>query len=146
MSEMSNCVLCEESLVRHIPSEEAKPKRLQLSLEISLADDVTIVACKGRIVYRDEAATLSDRVARLMPDFHKLVLDLSGVDLVDGAGLGHFVALHKRATASRSLIKLAAPRRHVLRVFELTKLKSVFEVHSTLEQAIGSFEPQFASY
>ncbi len=142
---MSNCVLCEEPVVRRVSREEAKPKRLRLSLEISLAEDVTIVACKGRIVYRDEAATLSDRVARLMPDFRKLVLDLSEVDLVDGAGLGNFVALHKRAVASHSLIKLAAPQRHVFQVFALTKLESIFEVHSTLEQAIGSFEPQFAA-
>jgi anti-sigma B factor antagonist len=140
MSEISNCVLWEET----VTPQEAKAKKLRLSLEIRLANDVMIVVCTGRIVYRDEAAVLSDRVARLMPDFRQLVLDLSGVEMVDSAGLGEFVVLHKQAAASRCSIRLAAPRNHVRRVFELTRLASVFEVHSTVEQAIGSFEPQFA--
>jgi anti-sigma B factor antagonist len=140
MNEISNCVLWEEPVAR----EEARPKRLGLSLDVRVANDVTIVLCRGRIVYRDEAATLSDRVSRLMPHFSKLVLDLSAVEMVDSAGLGEFVVLHRRATANRCSIKLAAPRSHVHRVFELTKLSSVFEVHSTLEHAIGSFEEQVA--
>jgi|HubBroStandDraft_6_1064221.scaffolds.fasta_scaffold26927_4 anti-sigma B factor antagonist len=140
MNEASNSVLWELPVAR----AGVSPRSLRLSLEIRLADDVTIVVCRGRIVYRDEAAVLSDRVARLMPEFRKLVLDLSDVEMVDSAGLGEFVVLHKRALASGSSIKLAAPRRHVHRVLELTQLASVFEVHSTVDQAIGSFQEQFA--
>lgn len=140
MSEMSNCALCEEPMVR----QETKPRKLKLNLEIRLADDVTIILCQGRIAYRDEAAALSDRVARLMPEFRHLVIDLSGVEMVDCAGLGEFVVLHKRAAASGCSVKLAAPTSHVRRVFELTKLASVFELHPTVEQAVGSFQQQFA--
>ncbi len=140
MSEMSNCVLCEEPVTVRV----AKPRKLKLDLEIRLAENVTIVVCQGRIVYRDEAAALSDRIARLMPEFRHLVLDLSGVEMVDCAGLGEFVVLHKRAVASRCSVKLVAPTYHVRRVFELTRLASVFEVHPTVELAIGSFQQQFA--
>jgi anti-anti-sigma factor len=80
----------------------------------------------------------------LMPDFRRLVLDLSGVEAVDSAGLGEFVVLHKRSAVSRCSIKLAAPRRHVRNVLQLTRLASVFEVHATVEEAIGAFEEHFA--
>jgi len=140
MSEMSNCGLCEEPMTLQV----AKPRKLKLNLEIRLAENVTVVVCQGRIVFRDEAVALSDRIARLMPEFRHLVLDLSGVEMVDCAGLGEFAALQKRAASSYCEIKLAAPRNHVSCLFELTRLASVFEVHPTVELAVGSFQQQFA--
>ncbi len=49
----------------------------KLSLEIRVSDDVTVVYCRGRIVY-DEAATLSEKLAELLPHSRQIVLELSG--------------------------------------------------------------------
>ena len=119
--------------------------RLKLSLEARITgEDVTIVLCRGRIVYRDEAAALSRTVAKLMGEGRDLVLDLSGVEMVDGAGLGEFVGLHNRAASRRSSIKLAALRNHVRSLFELTKLAPVLEIYATVGLALESasrFQP-----
>jgi anti-anti-sigma factor len=141
MNEISNCVLCEEPVIREEESreEETRAQSMKLSLETRMTDDgVTIVLCTGRVVYRDEAAALSHMVSRLMRDGRNLVLDLSGVEMVDGAGLGEFVGLYNRAATGRCTFKLAAPQNRVRNLFELTKLAPVFEIYSTVEEAAVS--------
>jgi anti-sigma B factor antagonist len=117
---------------------------LKLSLEIRTTEDVTVVYCAGRIAYRDEATTLSDKVAELLPHTRQLVLELSAVEMVDSAGLGELVTLLRDAQASGSSIKLAAPTRQIHGLLQLTNLDSVFEIHPTLEDAVLSFRGQTA--
>jgi anti-sigma B factor antagonist len=124
--------------------KQDKESRLKLTFKIRANDDVTVVYCEGRIAYRDEAAALSDRVADLLPHARQLVLELSAVEMIDSAGLGELVALHKWARACGSSIKLAAPTRRILDLLQLTNLVSIFEVHPTLEDAMLSFRGQTA--
>ena len=143
MNELSNCVLCDDPVVRDEETRgdvAVKEEGLKLSLEaLTTEGNVTIVLCQGRIVYRDEAAALSQTVSKLMRNGLNLVLDLSGVETVDGAGLGEFVSLHNRAVAGRSFLKLAALTNHVRGLFELTKLAPVFDIYPTVEEAALSF-------
>src|SRR6266850_149705 len=69
---------------------EGKEPMRKLSLEIRVSDDVTVVYCRGRIVY-DQAATLSEKLADLLPHCRHMVLELSGVRGIDCAGLGELV-------------------------------------------------------
>jgi anti-sigma B factor antagonist len=141
MNEMSNCVMCDESVIREEQSREEIKDGLKLDIETRMTDDgVTIVFCTGRIVYRDEAAALAKTISRLMTDGRNLVLDLSGVEMVDGAGLGELVGLYNRAAASRSTIKLAALRNQVRGLFDLTKLAPVFDIYSSVEAAAVSYQ------
>ena len=115
----------------------------KLSLEIRVTNDVTVVSCRGRIVY-DEAATLSEKLAELLPHSRQLVLELSGVKMMDGAGLGELVVLLMWAQANQGTILLAAPNRRVHELLKLTRLASVFEIHPRVEDAILAFRGQLA--
>ncbi len=117
---------------------------MNLSLEICSNDDVTVVFCRGRIAYREEAAALSGKVAALLPQARHLVLELSGVEMIDSAGLGELLVMLMCARASRCSMKLAAPRKHVRGLLELTNLASVFEIHPSLDDAILSCRGQVA--
>jgi hypothetical protein len=111
MNEMSNCVMCDESVIREEHSREEVKDGLKLDIETRMTDDgVTIVFCTGRIVYRDEAAALAKTILRLITDGRNLVLDLSGVEMVDGAGLGELV------------------------------LAPVFDIYSSVEAAAASYQ------
>ena len=65
--------------------------KLRLSLETRVAEDVTVICCKGRIAYGAEAAALSGEFSELAPQTRRVVIDLSSVEMIDAAGLG---ALH----------------------------------------------------
>jgi len=114
---------------------------LKLSLETRNCGDVTVVHCQGRIVYRDEALALSEIVGELLRDGGKVVLDLSGVDSIDSAGIGELVLLHTCAQSHRADMKYAGPSPFVRELLGLTNLDSVFEIHRNLCDALAAFQP-----
>ncbi len=116
---------------------------MKLSLEIYANDDVMVVGCKGR-VYGPEADSLSSHVKEFLPGARMLVLDLSQVEAIDGAGLGALLALLNAAHDHDCLLKLAAPSPHVLGLLQLTNLHNVFDIYPTLENAMLSSRGQVA--
>jgi anti-sigma B factor antagonist len=123
-------------------SKQHRESTLKLSLEIRVTEDATVVHCKGRIVYCHEAAALSGQVAGLLPHTRQLVLELSEVQMIDGAGLGELVVILMGAQASGCSIKLAGPSDHIRELLELTYLNSVFEIYPSLEDAIVACREQ----
>jgi len=123
--------------------DEKEPK-LKLSLETRNRGDVIVVHCYGRIVYRDEAAALSRLVGEVLQHSSKLVLDLSGVNRMDSAGIGELALLQTWAQEKNATLKCAGANTVVRTLLDLTKLDSVMEVHPTLDSALDSFREQRA--
>jgi anti-sigma B factor antagonist len=117
-----------------------KEPKLKLSLETRNRGDVMIVHCHGRIVYRDEVAALSRLVAEVLEHSRKLVLDLSGVNSMDSAGLGELALLHTWAHDKNAVLKCAGPNSFVRSLLDLTNLDSVLDVHFSVEGAVESFQ------
>ena len=64
----------------------------------------------------------------------RIVLDLSNVDFLDSSGLGAVVAAMKLLGPDRSL-ELAGLSPTVEKVFRLTRMDSVFRIHSSAKEA-----------
>jgi anti-sigma B factor antagonist len=137
---MSKCALWEE----HRLSHQDKEPKLRLSLETRVAEDVTVISCKGRIAYGAEAAALSGEIAELARRTRRIVIDLGGVEMIDAAGLGALISVALTVQASQCSVTLAAPGNLILELLELTKLTSVFEVHPTLDAATVASREQAA--
>jgi len=117
-----------------------KESQLKLNLETRAIGDVMVLSCKGRFTYREEATAFSEKMAGLLPDVHQVVVEFSGLEALDSAGLGELVVVHMWAKASGCSMKLAGANPHIRQLFELTNLISVFDVYSTLEDALISFQ------
>jgi anti-sigma B factor antagonist len=113
-----------------------RESNVKLKLKIRETEEVIVIYCQGRIAYRDEALASSEKVTELVPDTRPLVLELSGVELIDSAGLGALVVVFMSAQARNCSIKLAAPRKSVWELLQLTNLASVFEIYATVEDAV----------
>jgi anti-anti-sigma regulatory factor len=112
---MSRCALWEE---QRLSSQDKEPK-LRLSFETRVAEDVTVVFCKGRIAYWIEAAALSGEIAGLATKTRRVVIDLSGLEMIDAAGLGALISVALTAQASQCSMKLAAPGNFVRHCWSL---------------------------
>ena len=108
---------------------------MRFSFETRVTEGVNLVCCKGRIAYGIEAAALSGEIAELVPQSRRVVIDLSGVEMIDAAGLGELISVAVAAQASGCSITLAAPGDFIRQLLELTKLTSVVEVYPTLDAA-----------
>jgi anti-sigma B factor antagonist len=113
---------------------------LKLDLETRAIDDVTVLFCKGRFTYRDEARAFSEKIADLLPNARQLVVEFSGLEVIDSAGLGELVVVHMWIRASGCSLKLAGANPRIQQLLELTNLLSVFDVHPTLDDALLSFQ------
>ena len=140
MSRTSTSALWEEQLL----SSQDKESKLGLSLETRVTEDMTVICCKGRIAYGIAASALSDGIVELAPRTSRVVIDLSGVDMIDAAGLGALISVALRAQATQCSVKLAAPGNLIRQLLELTQLTAVFEVHPTLDAATMASRGQAA--
>ena len=64
---------------------------MKLDLETRAIDDVMVLYCKGRFTYRDEATAFSQKISELLPHARQIVVELSGLEIIDSAGLGELV-------------------------------------------------------
>ncbi len=119
-----------------------KEPELKLSLEKRNLGDVMIVHCQGRIVYRDEARTLSRMVGELLPSTEKLVIDLSGVQSIDSAGIGELVLLYTWAQEKNVNLKWAGANSLVLTLLDLTHLDRVLDVQPSIAAALDAFREE----
>jgi anti-sigma B factor antagonist len=117
---------------------------MKLDLETRAIDDVTVLYCRGRFTYRDEATAFSQKIAELLPHARRVVVELSGLEVIDSAGLGELVVVHMWIKASGCSLKLAGANPRVRQLLELTNLLSVFDVHRTLDDALLSFQQNIA--
>ncbi|MFZ1010325.1 MAG: STAS domain-containing protein [Candidatus Sulfotelmatobacter sp.] len=113
---------------------------LKLNLQTRSLEDVMIVHCQGRIVYRDEAAALSRLVGQVIEDRGKVLLDLSGISFIDGAGMGELVLLHTWAQSRNAELRCASPSPLVRELLDITNLNSVLEIHTDLNEAMAAFQ------
>src|SRR5260370_42008497 len=102
MSQTSTCKLWEEQRL----SSQDKERKLKLSLETRVPEDVAVIRCKGRIAYGIEAAALSREIAELAPQTRRVGIDLSGVEMIDAACLGELAPFAVAAQSSGCPITL----------------------------------------
>jgi anti-sigma B factor antagonist len=117
---------------------------LKLDLQTRAIDKVTVLYCRGRFTYRDEATAFSQKISELLPNARQLIVELSGLEVIDSAGLGELVVVYMWIRASGCSLKLAGANPRIRHLLELTNLLSVFDVHPTLDDALLSYQRNIA--
>ncbi|WP_121060528.1 STAS domain-containing protein [Chachezhania antarctica] len=67
----------------------------------------------------------------------RVILDLSKVDFIDSSGLGAIVAIRKQLGEERQL-DLAGLTSTVKKVFQLTRMDTVFKIYPDAETAVSA--------
>lgn len=89
---------------------------------------VEILSLEGQIINGD-TETLRSAV-QLASDTSDIILDLSNVSIVDAHGLGVLLQLREQTLANGIHFKLMNVNAPVSKVFEITRLNTVFEIAS----------------
>ena len=113
---------------------------MQLKLNKRTVDGILAIQCSGRIVFGEESSLLRDDVRKAIQDGNKrIMLNLGEVNYIDSGGLGTLVALHTTAHNAGATIKLANLTKRVGDLLQVTKLLTVFDVHSSEQDALDAF-------
>ena len=98
--------------------------------------EVAVVTVQGRIVNGETASlreAVGSEVASRPQTRRAIVLDLARVSAVDASGLGLMLELRELAERRGFCLKLMNASSFVRRVFEVTRLDSVFEISNQRE-------------
>jgi anti-sigma B factor antagonist len=109
---------------------------MELSLAVRTVSEHTVLEVGGEIdVYTAEK--LRGRLRDIINSGEKhVVVDLSKVEFLDSTGLGVLVGANRRLQArDGSSLDLVCPHERLLKVFRITGLDSVFQIHASVEDA-----------
>lgn len=111
---------------------------MDLDITTSQSGARTVVHVAGEIdVYTVPA--LRERLdAEIERGHHELVVDLGGVTFMDSTGLGVLVGRLKVIRGVGGSMRLVSANDRVLKVFAITGLDKVFEIHPTVQAAVGA--------
>jgi anti-sigma B factor antagonist len=112
---------------------------MQLKLNVRVVDGVSIVDCRGRLLFGDEAGVLRDTVKNLLAESKSIVINLADCTYIDSGGLGTMVGLFTSAQNAGGMVKLSNLQQRVTDLLQVTKLLTVFDVYDSEEKAVRSF-------
>jgi anti-anti-sigma factor len=95
-----------------------------LKVHAKKLDDVTVLCLEGQVI-TGEAEILGSAVQSASDD---IILDLSNVTIVDAHGLGVLLQLREQALAKGAHFELLNVSKPLYRIFEITRLNTVFEI------------------
>jgi anti-sigma B factor antagonist len=103
-------------------------------------DDVLVLDLRGRLTLGAETAELRSKLNELVEAGHrKIVLTLREVTYVDSSGLAALIACYTTVRKHGGDLKLAHLTTRIRDLLQITRLSTVFENYSAIEDAVASF-------
>lgn len=109
---------------------------MELSLDTRTVADRTVLEVGGEIdVYT--APRLRERLLELVSaGTQHIVVDMERVEFLDSTGLGVLVGGLKRIRAQGGSLVLVCDQERILKIFRITGLERVFDIHRSVTAAI----------
>lgn len=98
----------------------------------------TVVTLTGEIDLSNHAVLRAGLNDLITGGTVHLVLDMSEVTFIDSTGLGALIGTRRRVHAFHGSLAIVLDDPATLRVFEITALDKVFDLHATLASALGT--------
>jgi anti-sigma B factor antagonist len=111
-----------------------------LEIDIDRTTPATpIVKLSGRMTLGLRLREVETRIDDAAGDgARKLILDISGVDYADSAGIGLFMILFGKMKTAGGQLRIVAPNPSILALFQRTRIDSVLTVDPDLATALAA--------
>ena len=113
---------------------------MDLDLQIASFKNVSVLRCRGRLIYGPEAAEFVRVTRQALATTKEIVLQLADVTQIDSGGVGALGTVYMAAHNQEAEIKLAALHPRVAEVLRITGLELLFDIRSSESEAIAAFE------
>ena len=110
-----------------------------LKTEIDTSGPFVLAKLCGDLRSPDTEQFTEDLQDHVSGDHAKLVIDLTGLTMIDSTGLSALISLVTRARLSQGRVLLVAPPPLVSGVLNVTRLDTWFDICHTLDEASRRF-------
>ena len=101
----------------------------------------TLLELQGEFKFEEDSDSFYEQIKNLLEaNKNKIILNLKEVSYCDSFGLGCLVAAFKAARDRGGDLKLLKPSEKVQALLDLTKLNTVFDIHTDEDEAVASFK------
>lgn len=101
---------------------------------------ITLIDISGRITLGEGSAKLREMLRELLSNGNKrIILNLGDVNYIDSSGIGEMVSGFTSIKNQGGELKLLHLTKKVHDLLQITKLYTVFDVHSDEQTAVRSF-------
>jgi anti-sigma B factor antagonist len=102
--------------------------------------DVALLEMKGRIVTGSDSMRVEWTVAELLKENQKkVILDLSGVDVVDSTGVGILVMCYAKMKKAGGSLRIAGVSGMVEETLKITSVDRLIDLYPTVGEASQGF-------
>ena len=111
---------------------------MDLRLEVRQQGDWTVVEVGGEIDVATAPRLREQLISLVNAQKYRIVVSLEAVDFIDSTGLGVLISGLKRCRTHGGELGLVLTEPRILKVFEITGLLAVFDVHETIDDAVAA--------
>ena len=102
--------------------------------------DVTVLEMTGRIILGNNSRDVELKVAELLREnAKKIVLDLTGITMLDSTGVGILVVCQGKVTKEGGRLHVAGATGVVEDILQTTNVGKLVPLFSTVAEAVSSF-------
>ena len=111
---------------------------MDLRLDVSEQGDWSVVEVGGEIDVATAPRLREQLISLVNAQKYRIVVSLEAVDFIDSTGLGVLISGLKRVRTHDGQFALVCTEPRILKVFEITGLLAVFDVHETIDDAVAA--------
>jgi anti-sigma B factor antagonist len=119
--------------------------QVDYSVSEQTVGDNCVVTVRGEVDVYSAPALQETLSAMLAAAAKAVVVDLTEVGFLDSTGLGVLVAARNAAVNAGQALPIACAEGRILKLFKITGLDSVFDIHPSAEAALQSVGHQTSS-
>ena len=103
-------------------------------------DDIAIIRLNGDLVVSEIEKLRKEIRDVIGREIYKIILDMSEIDFIDSSGIGLLVEILKTLSKYEGgQLRLINLNRQVKEILKQVQLYSIFEIHSSEDEALESF-------
>lgn len=111
-----------------------------MEIQMREQDNVAVLCLSGRLDLAS-GATLKEHLKRLSEkNIVQAHLNLAEVEFINSSGLGALVSIMKEIRLQKGRLTLSNLASYVQEIFEITQLSHIFEIYSTEEEALATYQ------
>jgi len=111
-----------------------------MEIQLREHENVAVLCLNGRLDLAS-GSTLKEQLKRLtQKNIIQVHLNLSEVEFINSSGLGALVSIMKEVRLQKGRLTLSNLASYVQEIFEITQLSHIFEIYSTEEEALATYQ------
>ena len=100
-----------------------------------------VVTLAGRMTLGSSLSLVESQVrSAINGGAHRMVLDLTGVEFIDSAGLGMLIHVYGSLCSRGGVLRLCGVAPRILSLLELTKTNTLLAIDPTLAQSLAALD------